>query len=265
MRCKTDDYYVVKFQGNPQGTRILANELLGTQLAARLGLPTTHGAICYISEDLIQLTPDLCVETAGGRIPCQSGRHFGSRYPLDPHHAKVLDFLLNNELIEIKNLADFLGMLVFDKWTCNVDGRQNIFYRANVHAPYQAVMIDQGFCFNCSEWNFPDAPLRGLYCRPAVYERVRGMDDFDPWLTRLEREINENVLIDLAKTIPAEWYKSNWDSLQRLLERLDRRRGRVRELLWTTWKCSRGTFPNWNCTLALGQAASEGHTHASTP
>jgi hypothetical protein len=28
MRCGDDEYYVVKFQNNPQGRRILANELL---------------------------------------------------------------------------------------------------------------------------------------------------------------------------------------------------------------------------------------------
>ena len=45
MRCSDEAYYVVKFQNNPQGVRILANELLGTRLAARLGLrvPKPYG------------------------------------------------------------------------------------------------------------------------------------------------------------------------------------------------------------------------------
>jgi hypothetical protein len=37
MRCSDGEYYVVKFQNNPQGVRILANELLATRLGARLG------------------------------------------------------------------------------------------------------------------------------------------------------------------------------------------------------------------------------------
>src|SRR5271166_5034186 len=37
MRCSDGNYYVVKFQNNPQRRRILVNELLGTRLAARLG------------------------------------------------------------------------------------------------------------------------------------------------------------------------------------------------------------------------------------
>ncbi|MGH9781379.1 MAG: HipA family kinase, partial [Candidatus Acidiferrales bacterium] len=44
MRCEDENYYVVKFQNNPQGTRILANELLGTRLAARIGLPVPGAA-----------------------------------------------------------------------------------------------------------------------------------------------------------------------------------------------------------------------------
>jgi hypothetical protein len=40
MRCSDGGYYVVKLQNNPQHRRILVNELLGTKLAARLGLPT---------------------------------------------------------------------------------------------------------------------------------------------------------------------------------------------------------------------------------
>ena len=55
-------------------------------------------------------------------------------------------------------------------------------------------MIDQGFCFNAGEWNFPDAPLRGLYARHRVYESVRGIESFEPWLTRIETKINEETL-----------------------------------------------------------------------
>ena len=40
MRCADGGYYVVKFQNNPQGLRVLVNELLATRLAARLGLGT---------------------------------------------------------------------------------------------------------------------------------------------------------------------------------------------------------------------------------
>lgn len=129
MRCSDGHYYVVKFQNNPQHRRILVNELLGTKLAARSGLPTTPVAIVEVSEELIRLTPDLAIEMPRQRIPCQPGLQFGSRYPGDPRRLTLHDFLPDEQLRQVANLHDFAGMLVFDKWTCNTNGRQTLFFR----------------------------------------------------------------------------------------------------------------------------------------
>jgi len=129
MRCSDGNYYVVKFQNNPQHRRILVNELLGTRLARRLGLPTTPVEIIHVSEELIRLTPDLCMEMPRSRVPCQAGLQFGSRYPGDPRRLSLHDFLPDEQLREVGNLHDFAGMLVFDKWTCNTNGRQTLFFR----------------------------------------------------------------------------------------------------------------------------------------
>lgn len=128
MRCSDGNYYVVKFQNNPQHSRVLVNELLGTRLAARMGLPTTPAAVVEVSEELIRLTPELCVELPHSRIPCQAGLQFGSRFPGDPRRRALHDFLPDEQLREVANLHDFAGMLVFDKWTCNTNGRQTLFY-----------------------------------------------------------------------------------------------------------------------------------------
>ena len=50
MRCSDGNYYVVKFQNNPQHKRVLVNEFLGTRLAAIMGLPTTPGVIVEVSQ-----------------------------------------------------------------------------------------------------------------------------------------------------------------------------------------------------------------------
>jgi hypothetical protein len=42
-------------------------------------------------------------------------------------------------------------MLVFDKWTCNTNGRQAIFFRDRAAPEYSGQMIDNGFCFNAGE------------------------------------------------------------------------------------------------------------------
>src|SRR5205823_5155010 len=251
MRCDDGYYYVVKFQNNPQHTRILVNELLGTRLAARLGLPTTAVGIISVSEDLIRLTPDLCMEMPRARIPCQPGLQFGSRYPGDPHRLTLLDLLPDKQLMEVENLHDFPGMLAFDKWTCNTNGRQTLFFREQRNGAeaaelrYRTVMIDQGFCFNAGEWDFPDAPLRGLYLRHRVYEHVTGMDSFQPWLDRVEQRITKSVLGEIADQIPPEWYNDEYAKLGEMLERLDFRRVRIRELILSARDSGRQPFPNW--------------------
>ena len=247
MRCSDDHYYVVKFQNNPQHPRVLVNELLGTRVAERMGLPTTPVEVIDVSEELIRLTPDLCVEMPRQRIPCKPGKQFGSRYPGDPHRLALLDFLPDPQLEKVKNLKDFAGMLVFDKWTCNTNGRQTIFRRTTDEsdAPYQSIMIDQGFCFNAGEWNFPDAPLRGLYARNRVYQGVVGRESFEQWLEIVQNKITERVLYSIIQEIPPEWYDDNWDEVMRLAERLYHRRNRVLELLQAARTTTRHPFPNW--------------------
>src|SRR5256714_3788974 len=268
MRCWDGNYYAVKFKNNPQHRRILVNELLGTRLAARLNLPTARVEIIEVSEELIRLTHDLAMEMPRSRIPCQAGLQFGSLYPGDPRRLTLHDFLPDEQLREVQNLHDFAGMLVFDKWTCNTNGRQTVFFREAPGASsrlaqdkrlastensvaempvdrYKAMMIDQGFCFNAGEWNYPDAPLRGLYARNRVYQGVTGMESFAPWIDRLERQINERVLAGLLEEIPPAWYEDDYDALTLLVEQLYHRRTRIPGLLLAAKNTTRHPFPNW--------------------
>ena len=264
MRCSDGNehelYYVVKFQNNSQHCRVLVNELLGTRLAARIGLPTPSVAVVEVSEELIRLTPALTVELPRSRIPCRAGLQFGSCYPGNPRLLTLHDFLPDEQLREVLNLHDFASMLVFDKWTCNTNGRQTLFFRpaddpgsaskyAGTPDPYdgryQTVMIDQGFCFNAGEWSYPDAPLRGLYTRNRVYEGVTGMESFGPWISRIQNNISERVLDEYLNEVPPEWYEDDQDALRRLLGKLYDRRLRVPDLLLAAKNSNRQPFPNW--------------------
>jgi hypothetical protein len=266
MRCNDAQYYVVKFQNNPQHRRVLVNELLGTRLASRLGLPTAPVEVVDVLAELIRLTPELCIELPRSRMPVCAGLQFASRYPGDPRHPTLHDFLPDELLREVVKLHDFAGMLVFDKWTCNTNGRQTVFFAdrkarggaRNSFSPgaspgageqgeprYRTVMIDQGSCFNAGNWDFPDAPLRGLYARIRVYEAVTGIEFFRPWLERLEKRITDGVLGELAEEIPPEWYEDDYDAVLRLLEQLNRRKTRVPELLLSAKDSNRQPFIFW--------------------
>jgi hypothetical protein len=250
MRCSDGERYVVKFQNNPQGTRILANDMLGAALATRLGLPTPEIAIVDVRSSLIEHTEDLVVQLGRGRYPCSPGLCFGSRYaskanPLGGRTMlEVWDFLPRDRMPRVTNLVDFAGMLVFDKWTCNTDGRQVVFVRVTPQN-FNVVMIDNGSCFNAAEWNFPDAPLRALYALPRAYEAVLGIHTFELWLQLLETKIDRQWLAEVADEIPREWYAQATNTLAALLDKLERRRALVGELLRSACAASPQHFRNW--------------------
>jgi HipA-like kinase len=73
MRCEDGGYYVVKFQNNPQGVRVLANELLATRLAARLGLPTAPPDVVHVPQELITNTEEMVMQLERERVALAPG------------------------------------------------------------------------------------------------------------------------------------------------------------------------------------------------
>jgi hypothetical protein len=244
MRCSDNCFYVVKFCNNPQHRRVLANELLATRLAEQAGLPVPTTAVVEVDERLVKHTPELYIQLAHTNVRCQPGLHFGSRYVVNPLEGQVFDYLPMTMLDRVRNLETFAGMLVVDKWTGNVDGRQAAFWRKSGERKYTASFIDQGYCFNAGEWTFPDHPLRGVYARNEVYVGVRGWESFEPWLSRIEN-MEEQIVWEMAKEIPPEWYDGEWNSLENLVRHLISRRRVVRSLIGAFRDSVRNPFPEW--------------------
>ena len=246
LQASDGAYYVTKFQNNPQHVRVLANEMLATNLGQWLGLPMPRVEVMDVSNWLIQHTDDLRVEVGRAVIPCSSGKQLASLYAGDKIEATLFDYLPDAALRNVVNLEDFARVLVLDKWTCNSDGRQAIFKPQTAHSQgYTAIFIDQGFCFNAGEWTFPDSPLHGVYARNRVYEIVIGWETFEPALTRAE-QIDISDLSRFAAQIPEEWYEYDVDGLNRLIQTLHRRRSIIRDLITDFRKSNRNPFPNWN-------------------
>jgi len=239
-----ENLYVVKFQNNPQHLRVLANEFLATLLAKAIGLTVPSCAVIEVHKSLIAEEPGLDMEKRSGRERCAFGPQFGSRFVGGLMPGQVTDVLPETMLSEVRNLNEFAGILAFDKWTSNQDGRQAVFSKTSRQRWYTATFIDQGYCFDAGEWEFKDAPLRGKYARSSVYAGIDGWESFQPWLGRIEAMTHQTVW-EIAKTIPLEWYSSDISALEKLIERLVQRCARVRELIDDFRRTSPNTFPNW--------------------
>ena len=199
--------------------------------------------VVEVTEWLIANTPELLMQVPSGRERCRAGLQFGSRFVGGLMPGQVVDTLPETQLAEIKNLREFAGMLVMDKWTCNVNGRQAVFGKRPRERRYTATFIDQGYCFNAGEWRLIDTPLRGVFPRNLVYERVIGWESFEPWLGRVET-------MDARRC--GRWQNDAAGVVRRGHGRdgatgggADRAAARVREMIDGFRESHRMPFPHW--------------------
>ena len=235
VECDDGHAYVVKLPGNPQGTRILANELIASVLLGEMGIATPQPAIVQLDCQILSANPDVSFHQGNGsnrprRVVC-----FGSRFPGCPARVSVFDMFPRAMLAELCNRFDFLGALVVDKWLSNSDSRQAIYFRTAAgrrDGPrWIAQMIDNGHAFFGSDWLLGDSQLLlGHYPELAVYGPTPSIRDFEPWIERL-RSVERAVLDQTMDLIPSSWIGEDRDSLQCLLDRLWRRRDLVPSLV----------------------------------
>jgi hypothetical protein len=248
--------YVVKFLNNPQHRRILVNEWLSGVLLRHLQIHTPEFVLVHVPEDFIAANPELCILRGSQREQPQPGLHFGSRLAVNPDRVAIYDFLPDTLLGKVENRSDFVGAVVFDKWVCNSDSRQAVFFRARAkkwtplkgdtpaRTGFFAQMIDHGFAFNGPHWGYPDAPVHGVYFRTSVYNEVHSLDSFQPWLDMV-KHFPVEVIDQAWKEIPPAWLNGDEAELERLLEQLLKRRARVEQLIFETRQNRPAMFPNW--------------------
>jgi hypothetical protein len=249
-------FYIVKFQNNPQHRRILINEWIAGEILSHLQVSSPVQQMVSVSREFLDRNSDIGLITGSRRTEVQPGWHFGSRHPGTPSSTAIYDFIPDALLGQVANAEQFLASLVFDRWVANADGRQSIFFRAQLKdwlaqpgipprkMGFVALMIDHGFSFNGPLWDFPESSITGLYPRRAVYSKVRSIDAFEPWLSRV-LHFPEEVLDRALRQIPPEWIGEDDAALQRMLERLLERKRRVPELLHGCRKASGDPFPLW--------------------
>src|SRR5205085_12124114 len=129
-----------------------------------------------------------------------------SRYVADPAYFELLEQLSKTEFPRVVNKADIVQALAFDKWVGNCDSRQVVFTRQTCGTDLHAILVDQGYCFNGSQWNFPDLPFMGICEHDHIYENVTGWQAFEPLLSRIE-DIEYGDLWAFAAEVPQEWYQ----------------------------------------------------------
>jgi hypothetical protein len=253
-------FYVVKFLNNPVCGRTLINEWMSSAVLKHLQIATPETIAIHVSERFLAENPDVYVQLRVGRRSIGPGLHFGSRFPSDPATTVVYDFLPDALFEMMDNLADFRGVLAFDKWMGNTDSRQAVFSRSGLKRRTRdnekqksklnmvAHMIDNGHVFEGANWRLGTGPLQSLYFRSKVYEGVRGLEDFEPWLTRI-LDFPDDVLQSAVKALPSSWLGGEEAALESLLARLQARRKSVPHLVCQSCSDQVNSFPHWQRQL----------------
>ena len=244
LSCDDGNRYIVKFQNNPQGTRILANEWIAAAVFHYVGIATPAVVGIQVDEAFLAANPEVSFRLGTRRVAIHPGIHFGSLY-VGTDHREPYEFLPDALLGGVNNQRDFIGTLAVDKWLENADSRQCVFLKADTRG-FKVWMIDHGYILNGPNWDLGGPVDRcGLYPRPMVYDGVTETASFDPWLNTIEH-CPFRVFSDALESMPAEWLTATEaDKLRLLLRQVWQNRRSLRNRL--VGVCSRlsQTFPRW--------------------
>jgi hypothetical protein len=256
LEADDGNYYIVKFQNNPQHRRVLVNEMVAAEVLSHLQISSAETRIVYVSPEFLAANPEVNLQTGTRPLAVEPGLHFGSRHPGHPDKLAIYDFIPDALLNQVANADQFRAVLVFDRWLGNADGRQSVFFRAHLKdwlarpgvpprkQGFVTLMIDHGYVFNGPTWDFPESALTGLYPRRSVYKEVKSLQDFEPWLSRV-LNFPAEVLDKALRRIPPEWISGDEFALEKTLETLLRRKVRIPELMYGCREAPGNPFPNW--------------------
>src|SRR5271165_6684598 len=93
--------YVTKLMGNPQCTRVLANDYLACRLARVIGLSVPEPVIILVDEDTIR-EQGIGFTLAGRAVAASTGLQFGSALV----SGEVVDWLPGTMLGRVRNLKE---------------------------------------------------------------------------------------------------------------------------------------------------------------
>jgi hypothetical protein len=202
---------------NPQGTNVLANELLGSVLGSAAGLPVAEASLVYLSDLFIDDASGLWFETRDGVRRPQAGLHYGSRFIGETEGLnQPTEYISRSRTQTINNRSAFLGMYILDVWANQQDNRQAILL-SDSHGPGSEVFfIDHGFMFGGPEWIFSERPGCACHLEGSIYSQLWHQDIVADWISHFEKVIPE-ALSSALSLIPSQWYKGDKGDLKNVL------------------------------------------------
>jgi hypothetical protein len=195
--------YVVKLKENPQGLRILVNELVSNALAQVLHVPSPRGFVVQIAQGLID----------PNKLVAGPGEHFGTEYLGRDY--QIASSPANRAMIaKVSNLQELPSVVILDIVTLNHDrnndGNYLIMAPASAPSDLRFAAIDHGHCFGGPAWDRTLPTRVGTWppsLIPELLEQISGTDPFVEPLNRL-RALADTDIDAIVDGVPSEWLLS---------------------------------------------------------
>ena len=209
FRAHDGNIYVVKFQNNRLGSRVLVSELFAAKIGALMGLCFPPSDIIEINEQMVNENPALL------EIGLEPGRVFASLYLT---HA---EYVGKNRLCKAINVSEMAGVILFDHMFHNADrakNQKNLLLRLeNEH--YRIYAIDNSHLFRSSRWTIESFQKLGTKIKTYYYQHYRNLlkdlltpQDFVPYI-ELVTKISDEQIDCIVEEIPHEWLPDETERL----------------------------------------------------
>lgn len=212
----------IKFAQNPQGKRVLTNELIGFQIADLLGLEhppcglVKVDSLCFPTGDGHLLVADI----DGVEIPFLGGMHFYSQW-LESSDQVIAEDLTLSGAVNTSMLAGVVLLdLLLHHWDREPRNTNLIVQR--VGSRQRLKLIDLGLAFGSAAWfaddlqriTLPDldAPLPYAQSPTMLLKMIQTDRDFAPYLERLPA-ITDAALSQMVSLLPVAWNVTDSDKL----------------------------------------------------
>jgi len=210
-RDSDSNKWVIKFIGNPLGTKAVFNELITSILANSIQLPWPDVSICHLSTQIIQRVQD-------EKLKVQSDWAIAIQYIEGLQHVNwpeggynpQKNFKQRNaqhihtKFSKLNDFNVFYGKAIFDNWVLLEDRKYDTLLKTKEGYPIflDASAAFYGFDWNIDElvWNRTSIDIKSPYLEGIVTEFER----FDKWIETLQREFKVNLL-PKYEDIPASW------------------------------------------------------------
>lgn len=228
VRASDGFLYWVKMLAGLQGPNVLANEVLGNELARYLGVSVPNWSPIEFSRDCIEANP-LCRPEPGSGLPRPSpGLYFATRAVGQNECEGIYEILPGNWLSGVSNRDEFFGMLTLDVWANQVGSRRAVFVPSSDRSLITAVFIENSQMFGGFWGRDEQRPGAALYPDGRVYASSNLKQSCDRWLREIAA-IDETLLLRLGRFIPQEWAVSNY--LEQTVSKLRTRQRHLQHLL----------------------------------